>query len=372
MTWSTVNDEAFTGIFSDSEFPDVDTGIVLQAYLPDTLPAIPFLVSWAKQRPGKREIKIRVVKGANLAMETADAAIHGWNPVYYTSRPGTDASSLRCVDWASKPENLQRACTSQVTISLHLTTPNYCQRKAELFTELALRILRASHHQKQLFLLRTDTVYLCVPHFVANLTLTLIFHIFSVASKNHNHPGIFQFFKLSSISLPIANLFSEGMNTIPNGISKKNTVAIGPQREQECPALARHKSFEVLLNEPDFVHTLPSVCVFAKKLSVRSSASLFITTPDIRWPIFLASVTAAHSHHCSAASGYISSQRSCHTLVSEKKLPSAPARSGCLSSLNHLPLEENKSESQIQVEREEEYQGEEYEQNIHVNGNLIR
>ena len=58
-------------LLDEEEFLGLEAGIVLQAYLPDALPAMERLIAWAQQRRarGGAGIKIRLVKGANLAME---------------------------------------------------------------------------------------------------------------------------------------------------------------------------------------------------------------------------------------------------------------------------------------------------------------
>jgi len=73
---------------------------VLQAYLPDSHEALEGLLAWAKLRYARSagRVKIRLVKGANLAMEHAEAQLHGWTPAPYGSKAEVDASYLRLVD----------------------------------------------------------------------------------------------------------------------------------------------------------------------------------------------------------------------------------------------------------------------------------
>lgn len=99
---------AFTNLLQEPQFQDLNAGIVLQAYLPDAFPALQNLVKWANNRPGKGEIKIRLVKGANLAMEKVDAVIHGWEQAPYDLKSDTDANYIRCLDWVLTPENTSR------------------------------------------------------------------------------------------------------------------------------------------------------------------------------------------------------------------------------------------------------------------------
>ena len=97
----------FQTILSKPQFLGLEAGIVLQAYLPDALDALQTLTEWATQRriQGGAPIKVRVVKGANLAMERVDAEIHDWPLATYGSKQSTDANYKRVLDWALTPEH---------------------------------------------------------------------------------------------------------------------------------------------------------------------------------------------------------------------------------------------------------------------------
>jgi RHH-type proline utilization regulon transcriptional repressor/proline dehydrogenase/delta 1-pyrroline-5-carboxylate dehydrogenase len=97
--------DAFRAILSEAEFESLDAGIVLQAYLPDSHEALDGLVIWAKSRHARSggQIKIRLVKGANLAMEHAEAQLHGWTPAPYGSKADVDASYARLLDVSLRP-----------------------------------------------------------------------------------------------------------------------------------------------------------------------------------------------------------------------------------------------------------------------------
>ena len=98
----------FTRILEDPRLQGLEAGIVLQAYLPDALPALQELTAWAQERVahGGAPIKVRLVKGANLAMERVEATMHGWPTATYDTKVDTDANYLRCLDWALRPENV--------------------------------------------------------------------------------------------------------------------------------------------------------------------------------------------------------------------------------------------------------------------------
>ncbi|MDR7384039.1 proline dehydrogenase family protein [Promicromonospora iranensis] len=96
----------FTEILGRDEFRDLEAGIVLQAYLPDGLGALDGLTEFATQRVanGGARIKVRIVKGANLAMEHVEAALHDWPQAPYPTKPDVDANYVRMLDHALRPE----------------------------------------------------------------------------------------------------------------------------------------------------------------------------------------------------------------------------------------------------------------------------
>lgn len=98
--------EVFQALLSEPEFHQLQAGIVLQAYLPDALPALERMLEFARERAaqGRAPFKIRVVKGANLAMEQVEAELHGWAQAPYTTKQDVDANFVRFVERALRPD----------------------------------------------------------------------------------------------------------------------------------------------------------------------------------------------------------------------------------------------------------------------------
>lgn len=96
----------FQGILDQPEFANLDAGIVLQAYLPDALGAMQRLTEWAQARRarGGAGIKVRLVKGANLAMERVDATVHDWPLATVASKQDADTNYKRVLHWSLTPE----------------------------------------------------------------------------------------------------------------------------------------------------------------------------------------------------------------------------------------------------------------------------
>lgn len=98
---------AFKKVLDEPEFHSYSAGIVLQAYLPDSFPFQKDLTEWAKKRVknGGAPIKVRIVKGANLAMEQFEASLKGWAQAPYTQKVEVDANYKRMVIYGCIPEN---------------------------------------------------------------------------------------------------------------------------------------------------------------------------------------------------------------------------------------------------------------------------
>ncbi|MDN4474418.1 bifunctional proline dehydrogenase/L-glutamate gamma-semialdehyde dehydrogenase [Demequina sp. SYSU T00192] len=98
----------FTRLLERPGLEGLTAGIVLQAYLPDSLGAMRRLQDWAAQRVarGGAPIKVRLVKGANLSMERVDAEQHGWPLATWGSKEESDAHYKRLLDLALTPESL--------------------------------------------------------------------------------------------------------------------------------------------------------------------------------------------------------------------------------------------------------------------------
>jgi len=97
----------FMRILDESEFESLNAGIVIQAYLPDSHDYFHRLHEWSRNRYLRSggSIKIRIVKGANFAMEKAEAEYHGYLQAPYETKSDVDASYLRLIDQGLREEN---------------------------------------------------------------------------------------------------------------------------------------------------------------------------------------------------------------------------------------------------------------------------
>ncbi|GAA1058707.1 bifunctional proline dehydrogenase/L-glutamate gamma-semialdehyde dehydrogenase [Agromyces bracchium] len=98
----------FKRLLDQPQLQGLEAGIVLQTYLPDALGAMQDLTAWAQERraAGGAPIKVRVVKGANLAMEHVDAHVHDWPLATYSTKQDSDTNYKRVLHWSMTPERI--------------------------------------------------------------------------------------------------------------------------------------------------------------------------------------------------------------------------------------------------------------------------
>lgn len=99
--------DIFRRALDDPEFKNYSAGIALQSYLPDSFDIQRELTDWAKARvaSGGASISIRIVKGANLAMEQVEASLRGWPQAPYATKSDVDANYKRMVTYGCSPGN---------------------------------------------------------------------------------------------------------------------------------------------------------------------------------------------------------------------------------------------------------------------------
>ncbi len=86
---------------------DIEAGIVLQAYIPDSYEYLKKLLSFSKKRvlEGKSPIKIRFVKGANMESEETIAAQKGWELPTFSKKVDTDANYNKMLNFVLQDDN---------------------------------------------------------------------------------------------------------------------------------------------------------------------------------------------------------------------------------------------------------------------------
>lgn len=99
--------DLFKKVLNEPEFFNTSAGIVLQSYLPDSFTIQQEVTKWAAERAAKggAPVKIRLVKGANLAMEQVEASLRNWPLATYSSKQETDANYIKMISYGLLPEH---------------------------------------------------------------------------------------------------------------------------------------------------------------------------------------------------------------------------------------------------------------------------
>ncbi len=110
--------DAFTSLLTEPPFSRLRAGIALQAYLPEAAAVLERVCAFARQRAARTgaPIRVRLVKGANLAMERVEAELRGWAQAPYPTKAEVDANYKRMLDLALAPDN---AGALQVGVASH-------------------------------------------------------------------------------------------------------------------------------------------------------------------------------------------------------------------------------------------------------------
>jgi RHH-type transcriptional regulator, proline utilization regulon repressor / proline dehydrogenase / delta 1-pyrroline-5-carboxylate dehydrogenase len=251
---------AFTEVLDEPEFLTLSAGIVLQAYLPDAFPIQQDLTTWAMARcaRGGVPIKIRIVKGANLAMEQVEAALHGWPQAPYTIKLETDANFKRMVTYGSQPE---QARVVQLGVASHnlfdvayglLLRHQHSVEDAvefEMLEGMANHQARAVQHEAGGLLLyapvvKTEDFHSAIAYLVRRLDE-------NTAPENFLHD-------LFSME-PDSDAWRRQRDCFLAACQRQNEVPDRPRRTQdrrtEQPGARHHQPFD---NEPDTDWSLPA------------------------------------------------------------------------------------------------------------------
>ncbi|MDR0796161.1 MAG: bifunctional proline dehydrogenase/L-glutamate gamma-semialdehyde dehydrogenase [Tannerella sp.] len=99
--------DVFITVLSLPQFKNYQAGIVIQAYLEDAEALLLELLDFAKKRvaEGGAPLKMRLVKGANLQMESVISSLRGWPNPIRGSKVEVDANFYHLLDIALQKEN---------------------------------------------------------------------------------------------------------------------------------------------------------------------------------------------------------------------------------------------------------------------------
>lgn len=250
--------DVFLEVLAQPEFKEYQAGIVIQAYLPDAQHLQKRLLDFAKKRKaeGGAPLKMRLVKGANLQMESVISSLKGWpNPVYPT-KVEVDANYLRILDEALKPENIEAvyvgvASHNYFSIAYaHLLAEKYGVSEYltfEMLEGMANNLPRVMRKLEKQIILYTPVVK--ADHF-----LNAISYLVRRLDENTGKDNFLSYTFNLKLDSPQWNFLAE---QFLEAYALKDTVNTTPYRQQDRNKKAEYQKTDTFANEPDTDLDLP-------------------------------------------------------------------------------------------------------------------
>jgi len=268
--WLTI--EVYKTILAKPKFKNMRTGIVIQAYLPDSYAALKELIAFAQKRvrAGGAPIKIRLVKGANLAMELVDAKWHGWELATYNSKVESDANYKRLLEILLDPKVAKSVRTGvaghnlfDVAYAYLLAKQNGVLDKVEFEMLKGMAVALSASVKKTVGNLLLYTPVVAPSEFevaIAYLTRRLEEN----ASPENFMSGVFELTTNRKIFIRERDRFLDSMKLI-------NKLGTSPNRKaNNSEAAAKAAAKGIFLNQPDSDPAIVSVREDAKKIQKRA------------------------------------------------------------------------------------------------------
>ena len=244
--------DLFIEVLSLPQFKNLHAGIVIQAYLPDAYHLQTQLLEWAKRRvaDGGAPVKMRLVKGANLQMESVVSSLRGWaNPVR-SSKVEVDANYLHIMDRAMQPENARAV---HIGIASHnLFSIGYAHLKSkemeveeyvtfEMLEGMANQLWRAMRSFGKQIILYTPVVK--DEHFLNAVSY--------LVRRLDENTGPENFLSYSFGLTPNTKEWDYLKNQFDEAYSMKDSIAAIPTRTQDRRNETHTEVFDTFHNEPD-------------------------------------------------------------------------------------------------------------------------
>jgi len=261
----------FQKLLDQPKLKMLEAGIVLQAYLPDAEAALQGLTRWAiaRRKDGGAGIKVRVVKGANLAMEHVDATMHGWPLATWSTKRDTDANYKRVLDWAFTLEHTDAVRIGvaghnlfDVAWAWHLATERKVANRVEFEMLLGMATGQADAVKRDVggLLLYTPVVH---PGEFDSAISYLIRRLEENASTENFMSGVFELADNATVFARESDRFTLSATALDRAVPKSRRV----QNRGKTLEVAAKGAFT---NEPDTDPSIAANRVWANGVLARS------------------------------------------------------------------------------------------------------
>jgi RHH-type proline utilization regulon transcriptional repressor/proline dehydrogenase/delta 1-pyrroline-5-carboxylate dehydrogenase len=267
--------EAFMRTLDRPGMEKVRAGIALQAYIPDSFGTLLDIQKWARARAssGASRITIRLVKGANMEMERAEASLRDWPQAPYKTKVETDANYRRMIHELLKPENLAAADVGVASHNLfELAYGLVLATEREALDRVQFEMLEgmANQQRRALFELSRNLL-LYAPACNKEDFINAIGYLVRRLDENTGPDNFLRHAFKIHVSSPEWDRLERGFL---DALALAPSVSAEPRRQQDrrlppknCAAVAH--GWEQLVNEPDTDFALSQNGLWAKEIVAR-------------------------------------------------------------------------------------------------------
>ena len=233
--------DAFKLVLNEGEFKNLYAGLVLQAYLPESHEVFAELVDWSLERHKQSGgvVKIRLVKGANLAMEKAEAELHGWVAAPYQSKADVDASYSRLLDTALRSEHAKAVRIGVASHNLfHIAFALEIAKKRNVMEQLDLEMLEGMANPEALAIAkRSMRILLYAPVTRADDFASAVAYLVRRLDEN------------TAVENYLRSSFEIGTNPAKFNEQSDRFLASATQRHEISTKSIRHKNHKFEIND---------------------------------------------------------------------------------------------------------------------------
>ena len=233
--------DAFKLVLNEGEFKNLYAGLVLQAYLPESHEVFAELVEWSLERHKQSGgvVKIRLVKGANLAMEKAEAELHGWVAAPYQSKADVDASYSRLLDTALRSEHAKAVRIGVASHNLfHIAFALEIAKRRNVMEQLDLEMLEGMANPEALAIAkRSMRILLYAPVTRADDFASAVAYLVRRLDEN------------TAVENYLRSSFEIGTNPAKFNEQSDRFLASASQRHEISTKSIRHKNHKFEIND---------------------------------------------------------------------------------------------------------------------------
>ncbi len=245
--------ELFMKVLNEPEFLHHSAGIVLQAYLPNSHDIQKELTQWAMERvkKGGAPIKIRIVKGANLAMEQFEASLRDWHQAPYRKKSDVDANYKKMVTYGCEKSHAHAVHLGVASHNLFdIAYAMLLRAENSVEKEISFEMLEgmADHIRRVVQKLAKDILLYCPVATKEDFQSAIAYLI----RRLDENTGPDNFLRVTFGLRPGAPEWEEQVLLFANACREMNTVYTTPRRTQDKNNPPIHLSIsEPFENEPD-------------------------------------------------------------------------------------------------------------------------